>query len=442
MIDRYARAQMAEIWTEAAMYAAWLRVEVAVAETWAQSGRVPAEALPAIRAAGVDAARVREIEMVTRHDLNAFLQHLSETIGSDARWIHLGLTSSDVKDTGLALQLRASLDLIEADLSDLCDAVAVLAIRHRDTVMIGRTHNVHAEPITFGFKALGWYEELRRHRQRLKAVRQDVCVAKVSGAVGTHANVPPWLEERVAAQLQLAVDPVSTQVIPRDRHASYVLELALMASTLDRMATELRSLQHTEIREVEEPFGRGQQGSSAMPHKRNPILNERISGLARVMRGYVVPALENVVLWHERDMSNSSEERIVLPGASILADFMLTQMTGIIRTMRVDQQRMRENLEMTRGLIHSEKVLTALVDAGVGRQEAYGIVQRAAMRSWETGEPLLGELRSDPDVTSVLTDADLSAAFSLEPYLRHIDAAFERAGLGGEVSAAREQHNG
>jgi adenylosuccinate lyase len=424
---------MAELWSEDATYRAWLQVEVAVAEAWSSSGRVPAHALPAIRAARVDAGRVRAIEAVTRHDINAFLQHLAETVGSEARWIHLGLTSSDVKDTGLALQLRAALDLIAAGLDDLSDAVATLAVKHRNTIMIGRTHNVHAEPITFGFKALGWYEELRRHRHRLEEVRRDVCVAKISGAVGSHANVPPWLEEHVAAQLELGVEPVSTQVVPRDRHAAYVLALAMLASTLDKMATELRSLQHTEIREVEEPFGRGQQGSSAMPHKRNPILNERISGLARVMRGYAVPALENVVLWHERDMSNSSEERIVLPGASILADFMLTQMTKIIRGMRVDERRMRANLETTRGLIFSEKVLTALVEAGMSRQHAYAVVQRAATRTWETGDALLEVLRSEPEVTSALSEDVLARAFELDPYLEHIDTAFERAGLGGEL---------
>jgi adenylosuccinate lyase len=303
--------------------------------------------------------------------------------------------------------------------------------------MVGRTHNVHAEPITFGFKVLGWYEELGRHLARLAAVRDEVAVAKISGAVGTHANVPPELEAEVAAELGLGVEPVSTQVVSRDRHASYVLALALLASTLDRMATELRSLQHTEIREIEEPFRAGQHGSSAMPHKRNPILNERISGLARVVRGYAVPALENVVLWHERDMSNSSEERVVLPGASILTDFMLSQMTAIVEGMTVNERRMKQNLEMTGGLVFSEKVLTALVDAGLTRQEAYRIVQEAAMRSWDTGEPFRDVLRRDPRLTERLSEWDLSDAFSLGPFLQHIDTAFTRAGLDDDEQQER-----
>jgi adenylosuccinate lyase len=427
---------MREIWSQESMYRAWLRVEIAVAEAWAAAGRVPADALAAIRAAHVDPVRVEQIEATTRHDMNAFLQHVGETAGPDARWIHLGLTSSDVKDTGLALQLKASLDVLDADLDDLLDALRALALRYRHVVMAGRTHNVHAEPITFGFKALGWYEEMQRARGRLASVRHEVCVAKISGAVGTHANVPPELEVRVASELGLDIEPVSTQVVARDRHASYVLALSLLASSLDRIATELRNLQHTEILEVSEPFGRGQQGSSAMPHKRNPILNERISGLARVMRGYAVPALENVVLWHERDMSNSSEERVVLPSASTLADFMLSQMTNIVRGMQVHEGRMERNLGATGGLMFSEKVLTALVERGLSRQVAYGIVQSAAMRSWETGEPLLDLLRADRRVTSRLTGEELTAAFDIAPFLNHIDAAFERAGLIGAEPVA------
>jgi adenylosuccinate lyase len=424
---------MARIWSPETMYATWLQVEIAVAEAWAEAGRVPLDALPAIRGARINLRRVEQIERETRHDINAFLKHLGESVGPDARWIHLGLTSSDVKDTGLALQLKASLNVIEADLVALRDAVRDVAVKYRDTVMAGRTHNVHAEPTTFGFKALGWFEELGRQLVRLQRAREEVCVAKVSGAVGTHANVPADVEERVAAALGLGVEPVSTQVVSRDRHAVYVLTLSLLASTLDKIATELRNLQHTEILEVEEPFRSGQQGSSAMPHKRNPILNERISGLARVMRGYAVPALENVVLWHERDMSNSSEERIVLPGASALADFMLTEMTVIVRDMRVNAGRMRENLESTAGLIFSEKVLTALIEAGLSRQVAYGIVQSAAMRSWETGESFQALLRSDPRVTVRLSDADLAAAFDLAPFLAHIGTAYRRAGIEGDA---------
>jgi adenylosuccinate lyase len=429
VIDRYTLADMGRVWSQQATYETWLRVEIAVAEAWSELGRVPASALAAMREGSVDARRIETIEKETRHDINAFLQQVAESVGPDSRWIHLGLTSSDVKDTGLALQLRDSLDLLDLDLNALIEVVRSVAVRHRRTVMAGRTHNVHAEPTTFGFKALGWYEELRRHRTRLHAVRQEVCVAKISGAVGTHAGVPPEVEERVACTLGLGVESVSTQVVSRDRHASYVLELALLASTLDKIATELRSLQHTEILEVEEPFRAGQHGSSAMPHKRNPILNERISGLARVMRGYAVPALENVVLWHERDMSNSSEERIVLPGASALADFMLTQMTAIFRDMQVHEQRMQENLERTRGLIFSERVLTALVEAGLSRQDAYHIVQSAAMRSWETGRPFKDLLSADERVTAHLSERELEGAFDPAPFMAHIETAYRRAGI-------------
>lgn len=432
MIDRYTRPEMASIWSLENTYATWLRVEIAVAEAWSHFGRIPADALPAIRAARVRPARIEEIEAETRHDMNAFLRDLSETIGPDSRWIHLGLTSSDVKDTGLALQLRQSLDVIEADVRELQHVARDVAVEHRGTIMAGRTHGVHAEPITFGFKVLGWYEELGRHARRLRAVREEVSVAKISGAVGTHANVAPAVEERVAAELGLGVEPVSTQVVSRDRHASYVLALALLASTLDKMATELRNLQHTEILEVEEPFRPGQQGSSAMPHKRNPVLNERISGLARVMRGYVVPALESVVLWHERDMSNSSEERVVLPGASGVADFMLTQMSAILRGTRVRTQQMRKNLDRTSGLMFSERVLTALIEAGMTRQEAYSIVQGAAMESWERDEPFRALLESDTRVQSTLSEAALDAAFDPAPFLAHIDDAYRRAGITGE----------
>src|SRR5579859_3722985 len=352
---------MGHIWSDENKYACWLRVEIAVAEAWSEEGRVPVEALPAIRAATFDLARIAEIEEETQHDVIAFLRNLAETAGPDTRWIHLGLTSSDVVDTALALQLVESVDLLLADIDLLAAALATRALEHKRTVMIGRTHNVHAEPITFGHKLAVWYAEIQRHRTRLCQARGEIAVAKIAGAVGTHANVPPWVEERVAERLNLVADPAATQVVQRDRHASYVLELALLASSLDKFSTELRSLQHTEILEVEEPFGAKQQGSSAMPHKRNPILNERVSGLARVMRGYAVPALENVVLWHERDISNSSVERVVLPDASVLIDYMLHLMTRIVNGMVVHEERMAENLDSSLGLYFSEKVLLALI---------------------------------------------------------------------------------
>ncbi|HZU11789.1 MAG TPA: adenylosuccinate lyase [Chloroflexota bacterium] len=435
MIEKYTRPEMGNIWSTANKYRCWLRVEVAVAEAWAARGRVPAEALPAIRGATVDPGRIEEIEEETQHDVIAFLRNLDERIGPDARFIHLGLTSSDVVDTALALQLVESVDLLLADVDALRAALGAAAPRYRSTVMMGRTHNVHAEPITFGYKLAVWYAEMGRHRTRLEQVRNEIAVAKISGAVGTHANVPASLEEEVARDLGLRPEEVSTQVVQRDRHATYVLELALLASSLDKMATELRNLQHTEILEVEEPFRRGQQGSSAMPHKRNPILNERISGLARVVRGYAVPALENVVLWHERDISNSSVERVVLPDASILVDYMLAIFTRIITGMRVREDRMAANLETSHGLFFSEKVLTALIDAGFTRPEAYALVQRNALTSWETGEPFRVVLESDPEVVARLSPEQMDRLFDLNGFLHSIDVAFERLGLGGSIPA-------
>lgn len=429
MIEKYTRPEMGQIWSAENKYRSWLRVEIAVAEAWAEIGRVPAGALPAIRDATFDLARIEEIEAETQHDVIAFLRNLQETVGADARWIHLGLTSSDVIDTALALQLVDATDLLVRDVDELRSAVGRRAKEHRETVMMGRTHNVHAEPITFGYKLAVWYAELGRHRERLQRVRDEIAVAKIGGAVGTHANVPPEVEDRVAASLGLAVEPAATQVVQRDRHAAYVLELALLASSLDKFATELRNLQHTEILEVEEPFGRGQQGSSAMPHKRNPILNERVSGLARVVRGYAVPALENVVLWHERDISNSSVERVVLPDSSILVDYMLATLDRIIGGMRVRVDRMSANLEASQSLFFSEKVLTALVESGLSRPDAYALVQRDAMRAWDSGDPFEEIVRADPAIATPLTPAVLDAVFEQQQFLRHIDVAFDRLGL-------------
>lgn len=429
MIEKYTRAEMGRIWSDENKFRCWLRVEIAVAEAWAETGRIPAEALTAIRGATFDLDRIEAIEAETQHDVIAFLRNLHETVGPDARWIHLGLTSSDVIDTALALQLVESADLLLGDVDDLREVIGALAREHRATPMMGRTHNVHAEPITFGYKLAVWYGELGRHRERLMRVRDEIAVAKIGGAVGTHANVPPEIEERVAAALSLQPEPAATQVVQRDRHANYVLQLALLASSLDKFATELRNLQHTEILEVEEPFGQGQQGSSAMPHKRNPILNERVSGLARVVRGYAVPALENVVLWHERDISNSSVERVVLPDCSILVDYMLATMQRIIGGMRVRADRMGENLASSHGLFFSEKVLTALVEAGVSRPEAYALVQRDAMRSWDTGEPFEGIVRGDPEIAGRLRPDVMREIFDLSAFLQHIEVAFERLGI-------------
>lgn len=432
MIEKYTRPEMGRIWSNEYKYACWLRVEIAVAEAWAERGRVPEEALPAIQAATFDLERITQIEEETQHDVIAFLRNLTETVGPDARWIHLGLTSSDVIDTALALQLVESVDLLIRDLDALREILGRRAVQYRYTLEMGRTHNVHAEPITFGFKLAVWYAEIGRHRQRLERVREEIAVGKVAGAVGTHANVPPVIEERVMERLGLRAEEASTQVVQRDRHATYVLELTLLASSLDKIATELRNLQHTEILEVEEPFRAGQQGSSAMPHKRNPILNERISGLARVIRGYALPALENVVLWHERDISNSSVERVILPDASTLVDYMLGLMTTIVEGMKVSEERMRSNIEASHGLFFSEKVLTALVESGLSRPDAYQLVQRNAMQSWQSGEPFREVLERDTEVTKRLSPEALNSAFDAGAFLQYIDAAFERLGLSAD----------
>jgi adenylosuccinate lyase len=429
VIEKYTRPEMGEVWSTRNKYACWLTVEIAVAEAWALEGRVPQDALPAIRAATFDLERVSEIEEETQHDVIAFLRNLSERVGPDARWIHLGLTSSDVIDTALALQLTASTDILLRDVAELRGVLGEAALRHRSTLMIGRTHNVHAEPITFGHKLAVWYDEMARHDQRLRHVREEIAIAKISGAVGTHANVSPSVEEQVSSMLGLRPEPVATQVVQRDRHASYVLQLALLASSLDKIATELRNLQHTEILEVEEPFRKGQQGSSAMPHKRNPILNERISGLARVVRGYAVPALENVVLWHERDISNSSVERVILPDASTLVDYMLGLLTGIVRGMKVNEARMATNVDSSYGLFFSEKVLTALIESGMSRPDAYSTVQRSAMESWTSGESFRSVLGRDRAVTSRLGSPKLDSIFDKSTFLQHIDAAYVRTGL-------------
>jgi adenylosuccinate lyase len=429
MIEKYTRPEMGHIWSNEHKYACWLRVEIAVAEAWAEEGRVPREALPAIRSASFELSRIREIEEETQHDVIAFLRNLAETVGEDARWIHLGLTSSDVVDTALALQMVESVDLLIKDVEELQIAIGERARQYRDTIMIGRTHNVHAEPITFGYKLAVWFAEMGRHIERLRRVRKEVAAAKIAGAVGTHANVSPSVEERVAASLGLIPEEAATQIVQRDRHATYVLELALLASSLDKVATELRNLQHTEILEVEEPFRKGQQGSSAMPHKRNPILNERISGIARVVRGYALPALENVVLWHERDISNSSVERVILPDASTLVDYILGLLMNIIGSMQVNEERMRRNLDSSHGLYFSEKVLTGLIEAGLTRSDAYGLVQRNAMESWRTGEAFRSVIERDDDVKSRLSERELDAIFDPAPFLDHIGSTFVRAGL-------------
>lgn len=429
MIDRYTRPEMGRIWGERNKIDLWVRVEIAVAEAWAARGVIPADAMARIRLATCDLQRMKEIERETDHDVIAFLRAMGETAGDGARFIHLGLTSSDVVDTAMALQIVQGIDLLISDVDALIEVIGQEAIKHRATIMIGRTHGVHAEPITFGFKLAVWYDELRRHRVRLAAAREDIRVGKISGAVGTHANVPPDVEDDVCAVLGLRAAPVSTQIIQRDRHAHVIGALALLASSLDKFATEIRHLQRTEVRELEEPFDPGNQGSSAMPHKRNPHESERISGLARLMRGYAVTALENVPLWHERDISNSSAERVTFPDAFILLDYMLDLMTEIVSGWKVYPERMRANLDATHGAIFSQRLLLALVESGMDRQQAYRIVQREAHRAWDSGVHLRGLMRENDEVRSRLTNEQIDDVFDVGHHLQHIDATFHRLGL-------------
>ena len=433
MIERYSRPEMARVWSAEHKIDLWLRVEIAVCEAWAAHGEIPTEALPEIRRARVDLQRMAEIERETEHDVIAFLRALAESIGPQSRFVHLGLTSSDVVDTALALQIVEALDLLERDVEALEGVLTELALAHRDTVMIGRTHGIHAEPTTFGLKVAVWVDEVRRARRRLRFVRQELAVGKLAGAVGTHANVPPAVEEDACRRLGLEPVAAGTQVIQRDRHATFMAMLGVIAASLEKMATEVRHLQRTEVRELEEPFRAGQQGSSAMPHKRNPVLSERVCGLARLVRGYVTPALENVALWHERDISHSSAERVILPDACLALDYALDLCTGVLRGLRVDAGRMRANVELTGGLIFSQQVLLALVEAGMGRQEAYKVVQEAAMRAWAEGISFRALLASDPRVTAALSPAQLDGLFDLSYHLQYVDTAYKRLALpGGE----------
>jgi len=420
---------MARLWSMEHKIELWLRVEVAVCEAWAARGAIPAEALPEIRRATVDIPRMLEIEQETQHDVIAFLRALAESIGPESRFVHLGLTSSDVVDTALSLQLVEAIDLLQRDTDLLEAALTTLALEHKDTVTIGRTHGIHAEPTTFGLKVAVWVDEARRARRRLRFAREELAVGKLAGAVGTHANVPPAVEEDACRRLGLAPVAAGTQVIQRDRHATFVAILGVIAASLEKMATEIRHLQRTEVREAAEPFAEGQQGSSAMPHKRNPILCERVTGLARLVRGYVTPALENVALWHERDISHSSAERVLLPDACLALDYATDLLTGVLRDLQVDAARMRANVDLTGGLIFSQRALLLLVEAGMVRQDAYKIVQEAAMRAWSDGLSFRDLLAADPRVTSAMSPAQFDAMFDLSYHLRHVDTAYERLGL-------------
>jgi adenylosuccinate lyase len=429
LLDRYSLPDMARIWSLDNRLDSWLAVELAVCEGWASLGRIPENAMPAIRAARYDAERMRQIEAQTRHDMTAFLRSITERMGDEGRYIHLGLTSSDVVDTALALQVVAAVDILVRDVDALSAELATRAEQYRETVMVGRTHGVHAEPTTLGFKLAGWLDEVRRDRQRLVAAGNEMRVGKVSGAVGTHANVPPEVEEIACARLGLRPDPVSTQIVQRDRHAYFLATLAVIAGSLERFATEIRHLQRTEVREVEEPFAVGQQGSSAMPHKRNPELSERICGLARVIRGNAITALEAQALWHERDISNSSAERLIFPESCLVLDYALQLMTRILSGLQVFPARMQRNLELTHGLVYSQRVLLALIDGGVSRSEAYDVVQRCAMECWQTERDFQSLLAAEPLIQDHLSREELTSLFEVDYFLKHVGTAFDRLGL-------------
>ncbi len=436
MIERYSRPEMSALWTDAARYGRWLEVELAVCDVLAERSVIPADAARTIRSrARFDAARVDEIEREVRHDVIAFLTNVAEHVGPDARWIHFGMTSSDVLDTALALQLRAAGNLLLAGVDRVAAALRRRAIEHRSTLCVGRTHGVHAEPTTFGLKLLVFQQEMRRNRTRLEAALEDACVGKLSGAVGTFAHLDPGVEEAVCARLGIGFEPVATQVVQRDRHAHLVSTLALVATSLDKFAVELRHLARTEVLEVEEEFGKGQKGSSAMPHKRNPWRLENVSGLARVLRGHAVAALENTALWHERDISNSSVERIVLPDAAILLDFMLHRFAHLAETLIVHPERMRRNLELTHGLVYSGTLLVALAEKGISREDAYRLVQRHAMETWEQGGDFRTRIEGDAAIAKALSRQEIERVFSEEEALRNVDAIFARA-LGTEGGAA------
>ena len=431
MIERYTLPAMGQIWSEQAKFQSWLDVELAATEAQCILGRVPPEALATIKAkAAFEVSRILEIEAEVRHDVIAFLTNVNEHVGDAGRYIHVGMTSSDVLDTGLALQLKASVVLLRQELDHLADALRTLARAHKDTVMIGRSHAIHGEPITFGFKVAGWLAEVVRNQERLARLERDVSVGQVSGAMGTYANTDPEVEAITCRILGLVPDPASTQVIARDRHADYVQTLALVGAALERFSTELRNLQRTDVLEVEENFAKGQKGSSAMPHKRNPIRCERISGLARVLRSYTVAALENCALWHERDISHSSVERMMLPDCSATLHFMLREMTEVVNGLGVYPANMVRNLNVYGGVVFSQRVLLALVEGGLAREEAYRIVQRHAHAAWNTeGGDFRANLEGDPEVMARLNPDQLEACFATELHQANLGVIWDRLGI-------------
>ena len=431
MIERYTLPEMGEIWTDNYKLKTWLQVEIAVCEAQAELGYIPTEAVEEIKAkANFDPERVLEIEAEVRHDVIAFLTNVNEYVGDAGRYIHLGLTSSDVLDTGIALQMLESLNLILERLEELIQAIRYQAQQHRYTVMVGRSHGIHAEPITFGFKLAGWLAEVLRNRDRLVRLRKEIAVGKISGAVGTYANVDPQIEAIACQKLGLEPDCASTQVISRDRHADYVQQLALLTASIERFAVEIRNLQRTDVLEVEEFFSKKQKGSSAMPHKRNPIRSERLTGMARIVRGNAVAALENVALWHERDISHSSVERVILPDSCILTHFMLKEITGLVKNLLVYPENMKRNMNVYGGVIFSQRVLLTLVEKGMNREDAYQVVQGCAMSAWNKTDGDFRKLISqDKTVNDTLSEAEIDACFDPNHHLKNLDEVYQRLGI-------------
>ncbi|MBU1212140.1 MAG: adenylosuccinate lyase [Alphaproteobacteria bacterium] len=430
MIPRYSRPEMTAIWSPETRFRIWFEIEAHAATAMADIGMIPKEAAESIWAKGskaeFDIARIDEIEAVTKHDVIAFLTHLGEFIGPDSRFVHQGMTSSDVLDTCLNVQLTRAADLLLADLDKLLAALKSRAFEHKNTLTIGRSHGIHAEPTTFGIKLAYAYAEFERGRGRLVSAREEIATCAISGAIGTFANIDPRIEEYVAKQMGLSPEPVSTQVIPRDRHAMFFATLAVIASSMERVATEIRHLQRTEVLEAEEYFSPGQKGSSAMPHKRNPVLTENLTGLARMVRSYALPAMENVALWHERDISHSSVERMIGPDATITLDFALNRLAGVIEKLVVYPMRMQANLDKLSGLHNSQRVLLALTQKGLSREESYAAVQRNAMKTWNEGADFLSELKSDPEVAKHLSAGELDDMFDIAYHLKHVDTIFKR----------------
>lgn len=431
MIERYTRPEMGKIWTDENRYDAWLEVEILASEAWAEMGEIPKEDVKKIREnASFDVNRILEIEKETRHDVVAFTRAVSESLGNESKWIHYGLTSTDVVDTAYGYLLKQANDILRADLRRFTDVIGEKAKAHKQTVMMGRTHGVHAEPTTFGLKLALWYAEMTRNIERFEHAAKGVEAGKISGAVGTFANTPPTVEAYVCEKIGIRAQDISTQVLPRDLHAEYVSAMAIIATSIEKFATEIRGLQKSETREVEEFFAKGQKGSSAMPHKRNPIGSENMTGLARVIRGHVLTAMDNMVLWHERDISHSSAERIIIPDTTILLDYMLNRFSGLVENLTVFPENMKRNMDATFGLIYSQRVLLKLIDKGMTREEAYDLVQPKTAQAWDEQIQFRPLLDADEKITAALSSEELDEAFDYNWHMKHVDTLFERVGLG------------